>query len=91
METQTQVPEHWIRRDLSRNLDQPMGVGQAEQQIAQQPTTAAPTGLPFAPEVNPSHYAMGPGQVQFSSDNIMHGLDDIRKKMGYFDGFLRGF
>lgn len=85
-ETQTQVPEHWTRRDLSGHLDRPTPMGQ--EQVAYQPTMAPPT---FTPEVTPSQYSMGPGQVQFSSDNIMHGLDDIRKKMGYFDGFLRGF
>ncbi len=85
-ETQTQVPDHWTRRDLSGHLDRPTPMGQ--EQVAYQPTMAPPT---FTPEVTPSQYSMGPGQVQFSSDNIMHGLDDIRKKMGYFDGFLRGF
>ncbi len=86
-ETQTQVPDYWTRRDLSSNLDSMVGAGPAQQQIAQQPTAEAPVSQ-FRPE---SGYSMGPGQVQFSSDNIMHGLDDIRKKMGYFDGFLRGF
>tara|TARA_R100000234_G_scaffold66220_1_gene40466 strand:+ start:4793 stop:6592 length:1800 start_codon:yes stop_codon:yes gene_type:complete len=85
-ETQTQVPDHWAKRNLSGNLDRPTPMGQ--EQVAYQPTMAPPT---FTPEVTPSQYSMGPGQVQFSSDNIMHGLDDIRKKMGYFDGFLRGF
>ena len=85
-ETQTQVPDHWTKRNLSGNLDRPTPVGQ--EQVAYQPTMAPPT---FTPEVTPNQYSMGPGQVQFSSDSIMHGLDDIRKKMGYFDGFLRGF
>ena len=43
------------------------------------------------PTEDDSRYRLYPGQVQFSADHLMHGLDDIRKKMGYFDGFLRGY
>ena len=103
-EKHTVAPKHWKRRNLSDNLAPVMGAGPvAPQQVVQQPTAAAPVAPPVAPTSTvpmghwqvPSpedpRYALGPGQVQFSSDHLMQGLDDIRKKMGYFDGFLRGY
>jgi len=102
-ETHTVEPDHWKRRNLSDNLAPVMGAGPAPQQVVQQTTAAAPVAPPVAPTsaVPMGHwqvpspedprYALGPGQVQFSSDHLMQGLDDIRKKMGYFDGFLRGY
>jgi hypothetical protein len=69
------------------------------------PPAVPPALLPALPEEryqlptgDDPRYRLYPGQVQFptalkgmSSDHLMQGLDDIRKKMGYFDGFLRGY
>ena len=103
-ETHTVEPDHWKRRNLSNNLAPVMGAGPAAPQVtAVRPTAAPPVGLPFGVGASPPPTGLPFGvgappsaadmyeQFQTSEDTIMYGLDDIRKKMGYFDGFLRGY
>ena len=90
----TEMPEGWAKRRVSAEHLPIQPVMPPTQRVVQQPMTAAPTGLPFgvgAPRDVSDLYQQQSPLFQTSDDIIMHGLDDIRKKMGYFDGFLRGF
>tara|TARA_R100001443_G_scaffold32611_2_gene46672 strand:- start:480 stop:2393 length:1914 start_codon:yes stop_codon:yes gene_type:complete len=90
----TEMPEGWAKRRVSAEHLPIQPVMPPTQRVVQQPMAAAPTGLPFgvgAPSDVSDLYQQQSPLFQTSDDIIMHGLDDIRKKMGYFDGFLRGF
>jgi hypothetical protein len=90
----TEMPEGWAKRRVSAEHLPIQPVMPPTQRVVQQPMAAAPTGLPFgvgAPRDVSDLYQQQSPLFQTSDDIIMHGLDDIRKKMGYFDGFLRGF